>query len=64
MGFPIDVRLLKQCKKIMAEDQVLRLNQAIENGEKKTNRFTLDEFKELVNKLVESRTNRRRRGYE
>ena len=48
MGFPIDVRLLKQCKKIMAEDQVMRLNQAIENGEKKTNRFTLDEFKELV----------------
>jgi len=48
----------------MVEDQVMRLNQAIENGEKKTTRFTLDEFMELINKLAESRNNRRRRGYE
>jgi hypothetical protein len=64
MGFPIDVKLLKQCMRFMTEDQVKRLAEAISAGEEKTTRFTLDEFKDLVNKVVTERSKRRRHGYE
>jgi hypothetical protein len=63
MDFPIRLKLLIQLKTVMTRDQLTKLDLAVENGEIKTTRFTVEEFRELVNKYVAYRLAKRMRRF-
>jgi len=52
MDFPVRLKLLIPLKKVMTREQLAKLDHAIQNGELKTNRFSAEEFRELVNRFV------------
>ena len=56
MGFSVDIKFLKQCKKVMTVEQQKRLADAIQEGESKTEKFTRQEFKDLVNRMIDLKT--------
>jgi len=59
MGFSVDITFLKQCKKVMTVEQQKKLADALQEGGSKTDKFTPQEFKDLVNRLVELKTTKR-----
>ena len=61
MGFSVRLKLLIQLKTVMTTEQLTKLDHAVENGELKTTRFTPEEFRDLVNKLVAYRLAKRMR---
>ena len=56
MGFSVDIKFLKQCKKVMTVEQQKKLAEAIQEGGSKTDKFTRQEFKDLVNRMVDLKT--------
>ena len=53
MEFSVDIKFLKQCKKVMTVEQQKKLAEAIQEGGLKTDKFTRQEFKDLVNRMVD-----------
>jgi len=61
MEFPVRLKLLIQLKTVMTMEQLKKLDDAVQNGELKTIRFTAEEFRVLVNKFVAHKLAKRMR---